>query len=94
MNSLQGYKKHKAFIIAQGPMDSTVRNFWKMIFDRKSAVVVMVSGLVEGGQESSTQCWPSSGVYQYGEYSIELLGDKPLEGFTGHRDLIVFDTKV
>ena len=74
-------------------MDSTVRNFWKMIFDRKSAVVVMVSGLVEGGQESSTQYWPSSGVYQYGEYSIELLGEEPLEGFT-IRDLSVFDTKV
>ena len=64
-----------------------------MIFDRKSAVVVMVSGLVEGGQESSTQDWPSSGVYQYGEYSIELLGEEPLEGFT-IRDLSVFDTKV
>ena len=74
-------------------MDSTARNFWKMIFDRKSAVVVMVSGLVEGGQESSTQYWPSSGVYQYGEYSIELLGEEPLEGFT-IRDLSVFDTKV
>ena len=64
-----------------------------MIFDRKSAVVVMVSGLVEGGQESSTQYWPSSGVYQYGEYSVELLGEEPLEGFT-IRDLGVFDSKV
>ena len=64
-----------------------------MIFDCKSAVVVMVSGLMEGEQESSTQYWPSSGVYQYGEYSVELLGEEPLEGFT-IRDLSVFDTKV
>ena len=65
-----------------------------MIFDRKSAVVVMVSGLVEGEQESSTQYWPSSSeIHQYGEYSVELLGEEPLEGFT-IRDLGVFDSKV
>ena len=28
-------------------------NFWKMICDRKSAVVVMLSDLVEGGKEAS-----------------------------------------
>ena len=89
----QGYKQKRAFIIAQGPMHSTVRNLWKMIYDRKSAVVVMVSGLVEGGQESSTQYWPSSGVYQYGEYIVDLLGEEPLEGFT-IRNLSVMDTKV
>ena len=64
-----------------------------MIYDRKSAVVVMVSGLVEGGQESSAQYWPSRGVYQYGEYIVDLLGEEPLEGFT-IRNLSVMDTKV
>ena len=74
-------------------MDSTVRNFWKMIYDRKCAVVVMVSGLVEKGQEASAQYWPSSGTYQYGEYTVDLLGEEPLEGFT-IRDLSVIDNEV
>ena len=69
-------------------MDSTVRNFWKMIYDRKCAVVVMVSGLVEGKKESSVRYWPGSGSYQYGEYDVEILGEEPLEGFT-IRDLSV-----
>ena len=90
---MQGYKQKKAFIIAQGPMESTVRNFWKMIYDRKSAVIVMLSDLVEGGQEASAQYWPSSGTYQYGEYSVELLGEEPLQGFV-IRDLSVMDIKV
>ena len=64
-----------------------------MICDRKSAVVVMLSDLVEEEQEASTQYWPSSGIYQYGEYSVELLGEEPLEGFI-IRDLRVMDIKV
>ena len=70
-----------------------MRNFWKMIYDRKSAVIVMLSDLVEGGQEASAQYWPSSGIYQYGEYSVELLGEEPLQGFT-IRNLSVMDIKV
>ena len=90
---LQGYKHQRAFIIAQGPLQSTVRNFWKMIYDRKSAVIVMLSDLVERGKEASSQYWPSSGTYQYGEYTVELMGEEPLEGFI-IRDLSVTDNKV
>ena len=64
-----------------------------MIYDRKSAVIVMLSDLVEGGQEASAQYWPSSGTYQYGEYTVELLGEEPLEGFV-IRDLSVTDNRV
>ena len=31
-------------------MQSTARDFWKMVHDRKCGVIVMLSGLVEGGQ--------------------------------------------
>ena len=74
---MQGYQHKNAFIITQGPMKSTARNFWKMIYDHKSAVIVMLSELVERGQEVSAQYWPSSGIYQYGEYAVELLGEEP-----------------
>ena len=46
----QGYKQQRAFIIAQGPMQSTARDFWKMIHDRKCGVVVILSDLVEAGK--------------------------------------------
>ena len=31
-------------------MQSTARDFWKMVHDRKCGVIVMLSDLVEGGQ--------------------------------------------
>ena len=75
-------------------MESTARNFWKMIYDRKCAVVVMVSGLVERNLESSVQYWPGSGMYSYGEYTVELIGEEPLEGFTIRELSVVNDNEV
>ena len=46
----QGYKQQRAFIIAQSPMESTARDFWKMVYDRKCGVIVMLCDLVEDGK--------------------------------------------
>ena len=46
----QGYKQQRAFIIAQSPMESTARDFWKMVHDRKCGVIVMLCDLVEDEQ--------------------------------------------
>ena len=72
---------------------SNVRNFWKMICDHKIAMIVMLSDLMEGGQEASTQYWPSNGIYQYGEYIVDQLGEERLQGFIV-RNLSVMDIKV
>ena len=70
-------------------MQSTVRNFWKIVYDCNCAVVVMTSGLIEGGQEASAQYWPDSGIAHYGEFAVDLLGEEKVEGFT----ISVMDTR-
>ena len=90
---LQGYKHKRAFIVAEGPMQSTVRNFWKMIYEHNCAVVVMTSALIEGGQEASAQYWPDSGIAHYGEFAVDLLGEERLKGFT-IRNLSITNIKV
>ena len=54
---------------------------------------MMLSDLMERGEEASAQYWPSSGICQYGEYTVELMGEEPLEGFI-IRDLSVMDARV
>ena len=51
---LQGYKQQRAFIIAQSPMQLTARDFWKMVYDRKCGVIVMLCDLVESGKVGET----------------------------------------
>ncbi len=46
---VQGYKQQKAYIIAEGPMESTARNMWKMVYNRKCGAIVMLSDLIENG---------------------------------------------
>ena len=52
LSHVQGYKHKKAFIIAQSPMENTVKDFWKMIVERECTAVVMLCGFEEDGQVS------------------------------------------
>ena len=92
--SSQGYKHQKAFIVAQNPLPSTIRNFWKVIFDRKCAAVVMLTPLTENGQEACSQYWPDNGTDDsYGEFLIDNLGEETNPGFV-MRQLSVLNEKV
>ena len=53
--SIQGYKQQKGFIIAQAPIKSTCRDFWKMVYERECGVIVMLSDLVENGEVGRTE---------------------------------------
>ena len=47
MYFMQAYKQKKAYIIAEAPMSSTIRNMWKVICDRKCGAIIMLSDLIE-----------------------------------------------
>ena len=47
---MQGYKQNRSFIVAQSPIDSTVRDFWRMIFNQRCATIIMLCELVENNQ--------------------------------------------
>ena len=47
---VQGYKQNRSFIVAQSPMENTVRDFWRMIFNQRCATIVMLCELVENNQ--------------------------------------------
>ena len=43
----QGYDQGKAFLAGPGPMQSTSSDFWTMIWEKKSYVLVMLGQLNE-----------------------------------------------
>ena len=47
---IQGYCQQKAFIVTQGPLSSTKDDFWKMFWEQKSQVIVMLTALEEDGK--------------------------------------------
>lgn len=52
----QGYRKKSKFIITQGPLPNTSRDFWKMVYERNATSIVMLSGMVENDEVSGYSC--------------------------------------
>uniref|UniRef100_A0A4W4F3P1 protein-tyrosine-phosphatase n=1 Tax=Electrophorus electricus TaxID=8005 RepID=A0A4W4F3P1_ELEEL len=56
---VQGYKEPNKYIAAQGPKDETVEDFWRMVWEQKSSIIVMVTRCEEGNKNKCAQYWPS-----------------------------------
>jgi protein tyrosine phosphatase len=54
---INDYKGQKGYIAAQGPMAGTIGDFWKMVWEQKSSVIVMLTKLEEGGKLKCDKYW-------------------------------------
>ena len=54
LSHVQGYKHKKAFIVAQSPMENTIKDFWKMIVERECTAVVILCGFEEDGEVNTS----------------------------------------
>ncbi|XP_019855551.1 PREDICTED: uncharacterized threonine-rich GPI-anchored glycoprotein PJ4664.02-like [Amphimedon queenslandica] len=80
---VDSYKERKAFIIAESPMFSTVRNFWKMIEDINVTAIVMLCQEKENDEEVCYKYWPTEATEViFGEYSIKLLNEELYDLYT------------
>ncbi|XP_032875744.1 receptor-type tyrosine-protein phosphatase mu isoform X5 [Amblyraja radiata] len=57
-NFVEGYHRPNHYIATQGPMQETVYDFWRMIWQENSATIVMVTNLVEVGRVKCCRYWP------------------------------------
>uniref|UniRef100_A0A673JA61 Receptor-type tyrosine-protein phosphatase alpha n=1 Tax=Sinocyclocheilus rhinocerous TaxID=307959 RepID=A0A673JA61_9TELE len=89
---IDGYRQKDSYMACQGPLQHTIEDFWRMIWEWRSCSIVTLTELEERGQEKCAQYWSSDGVMVCGDMSIELKREEESESYTV-RDLLVTNNR-
>ncbi|XP_071082306.1 receptor-type tyrosine-protein phosphatase epsilon-like isoform X2 [Haliotis cracherodii] len=75
---IHGFKSPLKFIATQGPMNSTVVDFWRMVWQEGSREIVMLTNLLEQGMHKCHMYWLAKG--QRGSFgNINVTQEKAIE---------------
>uniref|UniRef100_A0AC35U5G8 Protein-tyrosine-phosphatase n=1 Tax=Rhabditophanes sp. KR3021 TaxID=114890 RepID=A0AC35U5G8_9BILA len=80
-NYIDGYHQERAYIATQGPLPETFNDFWRMVWETKSYMIVMLTRLEEMSRIKCDQYWPQR-KQRYGMIQVELLDTIQLAHYT------------
>lgn len=64
----------KAYICTQGPTKNTIEDFWRMVWEQNSTVVVMLTKEVENTKPKCVRYWPEEHQTElYGRLKVTLM---------------------
>ncbi|XP_032755189.1 receptor-type tyrosine-protein phosphatase F isoform X9 [Rattus rattus] len=81
-NYIDGYRKQNAYIATQGPLPETMGDFWRMVWEQRTATVVMMTRLEEKSRVKCDQYWPARGTETYGLIQVTLVDTVELATYT------------
>ncbi|XP_072504386.1 receptor-type tyrosine-protein phosphatase C isoform X2 [Notamacropus eugenii] len=75
---VDGFKEPRKYIAAQGPREETVNDFWRMIWEQKVTIIVMVTRCEEGNRNKCAEYWPTmeEGTQIYGDVIVKICEHK------------------
>ncbi|XP_063302674.1 receptor-type tyrosine-protein phosphatase O isoform X2 [Pelobates fuscus] len=75
-NYIPGYNTLHEYIATQGPLPETRNDFWKMLLQQKSQVVVMLTQCNEKRRIKCDHYWPfTAEPVSYGDITVEMLSE-------------------
>ena len=78
-------------IATQAPLPTTFENFWQMIIDNKTAVIVMLTKLTERNRQKADCYWPTSKSepLYFDNFSVHLSKEYSINENTHIREFII-----
>lgn len=67
--------RNPAYIATQGPLESTAADFWQLVWEQGSVVIVMLTRLTENGHAFCHRYWPEEGSDLYHIYEVHLVSE-------------------
>ncbi|XP_043254031.1 receptor-type tyrosine-protein phosphatase N2 isoform X2 [Colletes gigas] len=67
--------RNPAYIATQGPLPHTTADFWQLVWEQGSVVIVMLTRLTEEGVGMCHRYWPEKGSELYHIYEVHLVSE-------------------
>uniref|UniRef100_A0A4W3J5V2 protein-tyrosine-phosphatase n=1 Tax=Callorhinchus milii TaxID=7868 RepID=A0A4W3J5V2_CALMI len=75
-------KPKKKYIATQGCLQNTVNDFWRMVFQENSRVIVMTTKEVERGKSKCVKYWPEEmSLKEYGGMRVRNVRENPAHDY-------------
>ena len=65
-----------------GPIPKTVVDFWRLIWQERPPIIVMVTNIKEGSHTKCQQYWPESGKKDFGPFQVTITDQQIFADYT------------
>ena len=72
---MQGYRFRNGYIATQGPLNETIEDFWRMVWEHNVTIIVMLTKLKEMGREKCAQYWPTDRSTRHGYFTLDRVAE-------------------
>lgn len=70
---VDGYKNQQSYIATQYPLNDTINDFWRMVWEQNTSIIVMLANHLESGIELCNQYWPDDRSMRYQYFVLDPI---------------------